>query len=118
MPYDDHRLAELRSLAYHQTVAERLRRRPELLARVRQRLETQRRTPRSVAEGHWAAVWLDVLARPFEDVLAILVERSEQADQLRQSTPFAGILTPRERWAIHRRVTAEWLEAHDDAGTA
>jgi hypothetical protein len=30
-----------------------------------------------------------------------MVEESEKMTAMRQSNPFAGILTPRERWAIY-----------------
>jgi len=36
-------------------------------------------------------------------VLAVMVEESERMTALRQATPFAGILTPSERWAIYAR---------------
>jgi hypothetical protein len=32
-----------------------------------------------------------------------MVEESEAMTALRQATPFAGILTPAERWAIYDR---------------
>jgi hypothetical protein len=32
-----------------------------------------------------------------------MVEESEHMTALRQATPFAGVLTARERWAIYER---------------
>jgi hypothetical protein len=37
---------------------------------------------------------------------AALVDRSEEARGLRQVSPFAGVIDPRTRWAIHRRIGA------------
>ena len=36
----------------------------------------------------------------------MLLEESESGQRLRQSTPFCGVLTPRERWAIYK----DWSE--------
>jgi hypothetical protein len=33
-----------------------------------------------------------------------LIDESERAKTLRQSTPFAGYISPQERWAIWRTV--------------
>jgi hypothetical protein len=35
------------------------------------------------------------------EVLDLLGEESERMTALRQATPFAGVLTPVERWAIY-----------------
>ncbi|MCU0579492.1 MAG: hypothetical protein MUF69_08095 [Desulfobacterota bacterium] len=35
---------------------------------------------------------------PLDDLLALMVSPSEEACRLRQCSPFAGILPPRERW--------------------
>jgi len=53
--------------------------------------------------------WLDLInSSSLEQVLEFLVDDSENARRLRQSTPFAGILTQEER----RRI----LEKHESAG--
>ena len=44
-------------------------------------------------------VLLDALQ---EHQRAVLLDESEEGQRLRQSSPFCGILTPRERWAIYR----------------
>lgn len=46
--------------------------------------------------------WRSVLAQPVEAVLAVLEGADERATRLRASSPFAGVLDPRERWAILR----------------
>ena len=46
--------------------------------------------------------WLEILDRPWEQVRAVLLDESEEGQRLRQSDPFCGILTPRERWQIYR----------------
>jgi hypothetical protein len=46
--------------------------------------------------------WRRILERPWEEVREVLLDPSEEGRRLRQSDPFCGILTPRERWAIYR----------------
>jgi hypothetical protein len=46
--------------------------------------------------------WLEILGRPWEQVREVLLDESEEGQRLRQSDPFCGILTPRERWEIYR----------------
>jgi hypothetical protein len=105
-----HRKLEERSLALHREIAERIRRNPELLAKVRERLG------KDISSGQFSASlvdamqeWLNLLKTvSLEELLALLVDDSENARRLRQSTPFAGILTQEER----RRI----LETHESAG--
>lgn len=97
-----HRLAEERSIAYHSAVAARLCAEPRLLENVRQRVagtigEKSRSAP--LAE-EWAAI----LSLGLPEICSFLVEDSERARELRQATPFAGMLEPKERWRIWRDV--------------
>ncbi len=50
--------------------------------------------------------WQAILDGPHEGVVACLRERSERATRLRQSSPFAGLLTQRERRAIYESFPA------------
>jgi hypothetical protein len=100
---DPHRLAELRSLAYHRAVAERLAD-PRVVesarARVRQWLE----------RGHvpvYAVAWQRLLEGPVEELRAALEADTEAFRALRQATPFAGVIDARERWRIWARVRSE-----------
>jgi hypothetical protein len=99
---DPHRLAEERSVAYHRVIAERLRCQPEVLASARQRVQTW------LASGteapFYARKWSEILAGDPSSIASFLTERSELADELRQSSPFAGALKPRERWQIWRET--------------
>ncbi|HLX09932.1 MAG TPA: hypothetical protein VKY89_18895 [Thermoanaerobaculia bacterium] len=97
---DRHRLAEERSVAYHRAIAQRLRDEPEILERARRRVQDWQLS--GAAAPHAAARWAALLAADLPAIEAFLVERSELADELRQSSPFAGALDPRERWRIWR----------------
>ncbi|HYU35879.1 MAG TPA: hypothetical protein VEW48_27290 [Thermoanaerobaculia bacterium] len=97
---DLHRLAEERSVAYHTVIAERLRHQPEVLERARRRVQEW------LISGapFYARKWAEILAGDISSIAAFLVERSELADELRQSSPFAGALQPQERWRIWRET--------------
>jgi len=95
---DRHRLAEARSLALHRAIAARVREDPSLVARARLRLE------RSATHPEYRAAWLELLARPLDQVLEALVADDERMRALRQTTPFTFVISPRERWRIWREV--------------
>lgn len=105
MPLDLHRLAELRSLAFHQAVADKLRAEPGILEDARRRVFDWARAGGRAAGA--AREWEKILADPVDAVRAFLVDPSERATALRQSTPFAGALSPRDRWRIWRDVRAD-----------
>jgi hypothetical protein len=96
-----HQRIDQRSLAMHQAIAAKLRADPTLLEIARDNLDRW-----SLAKGgsqpYWDA-WREILTRPLEEVLALMVEDSERMTAMRQASPFAGVLTPRERWAIYER---------------
>jgi len=46
--------------------------------------------------------WLAILRKPWPEVRTVLLDESEEGQRLRQSSPFCGVLTPRERWRIYR----------------
>jgi hypothetical protein len=45
--------------------------------------------------------WLEVLSLPLPDILKAITADTEEMIELRQSSPFAGVLTPKERWRIY-----------------
>lgn len=99
---DLHRLADERSIAYHRLIAERLPHQPEILERARRRVETWMSSGPHVP--FYARKWAEILAGDISSIAAFLTERSELAIELRQSTPFAGAITPEERWKIWHEV--------------
>jgi hypothetical protein len=98
-----HSLAEERSLALHRAIAERLRSDPRILERARERV--RRWAESGGAHPDYVDAWEVVLSRPPEGIAAFLVDPGEHARALRQASPFAGSLTPRERWSIWRAVS-------------
>jgi excisionase family DNA binding protein len=55
--------------------------------------------PRGQA-ARWLAEWADILAGPIERVLDVLTSPTPRARELRQNSPFAGVLTEGERLQI------------------
>ncbi|HLT38982.1 MAG TPA: hypothetical protein VK034_22015 [Enhygromyxa sp.] len=105
MSIDPHRLAEARSLAAHRVIAARLLDDPSLLDQARARVDAW------LTEGpgahRYARAWRELLAGDVEAVARAIVEDSERGRALRQSTPFAGVLDPRERWQLWDQVREE-----------
>jgi len=98
---DLHRISEARSLAYHRAIAELLLTDPAILERARERV---RRWVASRPEAYYVGWWAEVLERPVPEIVEFITDDGEVATELRQSTPFAGVLSPRHRWRIWREV--------------
>lgn len=103
-----HRTAELRSLAYHRRVAEKLVQDRSLLEHARERIEDSIRgaTPGSLA-AEYALGWRQLLEGPLAALLEFLASDSHEARDLRQASPFAGALTARERWQLWREAAGQ-----------
>ena len=49
------------------------------------------------------AEWIGILKQDWPRIRKVLLDEGEEGRRLRQSSPFCGILSPRERWAIYKR---------------
>jgi hypothetical protein len=98
--YSSHRLLEIRSLAMHAVIAAKIERNPELLSLARRNLDRWESRQKTSASA-WMAEWRTILKRPWRDVASLITEMSDNAARLRQSTPFAGVLTADERRRIY-----------------
>jgi hypothetical protein len=99
----DHAWIDRRSLALHEAVAARIEAHPELLDVARRNLARWSSHGRQGALLEWQALLERV---SIGELVALLRSESETAARLRQSSPFAGVLTPEERRAILRRHDA------------
>lgn len=99
---DPHRLAEERSLAYHRVIADRVKDDERAIARAVWRITDWR--ARGSCSPFYLDAWQELLTGPRHELCAALVADDERARSLRQCTPFAGVLSSRERWEIWRRV--------------
>lgn len=91
-----HQDLDKRSLAMHQLIAEKIVRNPSLFARVRKTLERWQ-TIVSHDSQPYLREWQGFVDKGMEACLAVATEDSERATALRQSSPFCGVLTNRER---------------------
>jgi len=92
-----HEWVDRRSLALHDAVATKLEAQPELLQVARANVQRWLRANPAESLHEWARL-LDTL--PLPALIALLRSADERATRLRQSSPFAGLLSPRERQAI------------------
>jgi len=97
-----------RSLWLHRAVAGKLALDPErVLATARANLDKQ-----GAVHGHraapWLARWTALLERGATAVLDVLTSRDEFAVELRQNSPFAGVLTDVERQAALASFRRHW----------
>jgi len=98
--WSDHRLLDLRSLAMHAVIAKKVARDPGLLKVARSNLgRWQKRWGRQ--SPAWFGEWREILKRPWPEIAAFMTDTSEHATRLRQSSPFAGVLTSQERRRIY-----------------
>lgn len=95
-------LAAERSRALHLAVAQRVEANPALVDEARERVQAWLESG-EVARPY-AETWRELLALPLPELLAALGERSPRMHELRQVSPFAGVLDPRSRWRILREV--------------
>jgi hypothetical protein len=98
--YSSHRVLEARSLAMHSVIAQKVTRDPALLDIPRKNLKRWR-TRWSGHPPAWYSEWSGIMTRPWPEIAALITEPSENAARLRQSSPFAGVLTPVERKRIY-----------------
>ena len=94
-----HARIDARSLAMHRAIAEKLRAAPELLAIAHDNI--RRWSATAGRSQPYLDAWEQLLAKPLEELLELLVQDTEPMRAMRQAAPFAGVLAPKERWAIY-----------------
>lgn len=91
------------SLALHRAIAERLRADPGgVLSHARRNLIRLREAHRGGHSDVWIDRWQALLDGPLDRLIAAMVDPAQDARDLRQSNPFAGVLSPREHRAVVR----------------
>jgi len=102
--HSDHSRLDERSLVMHQLIAAKVQADPALLDKARENVRRWQEANGSASPA--LAEWAPILASPASQVVALLAERSERATRLRQSSPFAGILSEEERRAVYESYSA------------
>ena len=92
------------SLELARRVAERMRWQPEVVDFARANLVRWSQQNTSVPSLlRCYAEWRQILARPVEEICELLCSESDNAQRLRQNSPFAGVLSPAEVWEVKAR---------------
>ena len=97
---EPHDRAERRNRAYHGAVANRLTR--ETAQRALHQL--WRWSEEGNIDPRYAAEWEALLRRPIREIKTVLMEDSQWARDLRQNSPFAGLLSEPERRKILEEI--------------
>ena len=100
-----HELQDAISIELARRVASRLRESPAILEVARANLARwSRQNSDSPALLRCYAEWEGILGRSVEEICVLLCADTDDAQRLRQNSPFAGILTPAEVWGIKREL--------------
>ena len=102
-PAHDHDRIVFRSRLYHRLISDKLRQNSDLFLVARNNLRRwmNAEIARNGFPSHAYREWADIFRKKtHEEILEILTSDTYDADRLRSSTPFCGILTEGERLAI------------------
>jgi hypothetical protein len=94
---DDYSLALGRAVARHLETDERA-------VKMRAHRNLVRARARYDVQPPWIREWQQLLDGPTGALIEALTSPAEEARVLRQSSPFAGVLAPRERWTLLNEV--------------
>lgn len=83
----------------HRAIAAKLRQGPEPVEIARRNLDRWAST--AGRSSPYLEQWRAILELPSDEIATLIEEDSERMTALRQSNPFAGVLSPRERWTIY-----------------
>lgn len=102
-PLGSHQFIDYFALACHRAVAERLRHAPEVVVQTARENLARWMASGVFDKGEMRALseWENILNESnVEELIAIITEDSDEGQRLRQSTPFAGVLSEDERLEI------------------
>ena len=94
-----------RSLALHEAIAQRLIEDPVAVTK-RARSMLGLMMERHSGAAPLLTQWKAILRCPVSEIAEVLLDPRPRARELRQVTPFAGILSPAERAEVYRRFAA------------
>jgi hypothetical protein len=95
-----HRHAELQSLAYHRLVASRLT--PAIVADARRKIDHWE--DKGQLDPRWADAWRRLLQQPLHAIRRTIGSDSTRSRELRQTSPFLGVVSEHERRRIIEEV--------------
>jgi len=101
-PVRSHQWVDFVDLMAHRAMARKIRREPKLFNRARRNIDRWEKSNRGCPQP--LREWKEILrTNDSNAVLRIMTRTDEEGNRLRQSSPFCGILTERERKAIWAR---------------
>lgn len=99
-----HELQDAISLELARRTAARLRAAPSLLDVAQTNLSRwSRQNSGSPSLLRCYAEWQAILTRPLDEICNQLCAETDDGQRLRQNSPFAGVLSPSEVWAIKKQ---------------
>jgi excisionase family DNA binding protein len=102
-----------RSLWLHRVVAGRLAMETDLVMEAAAKnLRRLRKVHPDGMTARWLDRWEEILAAGPDAVFEALTSQTGWAVELRQNTPFAGVLSPEERQAALASFRAHWRSTH------
>ena len=109
-----------RSLWLHRAVLAELVEDPEgVLARVRRNLERLRaQHPSRSMTGRWLGLWQEVLDEGVDAVADMLTSQGRAALELRQNSPFAGVISEEVRSRVLASFVRHWRREHGQSSKA
>lgn len=100
---------EMRSLWLNRAVAARIAQDPvTVLSRARQNLDRFEQIHEGTPVGIWLERWRRVLDSGPEAVMKVLTSTAPEASELRQNSPFPGVVPDDERHAVLRSFADHW----------
>lgn len=99
-PPEGHRTSERRGLALHEIIAERLD--GGMVEEARQRVDRLHGDGR--LHFRYAERWRELLSRPIPEIAAAVTADDQEGRDLRQNSPFAGVLNEQERRRVIEAV--------------
>ena len=103
-----HEIQDRASLEMARQIAAGLPAHPEWLELARENLDRwTRQNSAAPALVRCDDEWRELLKLPVKDICAILTAETDEGQRLRQNSPFAGVLSPKEVWEIKARCRHE-----------
>ncbi|MDQ2913761.1 MAG: helix-turn-helix domain-containing protein [Chloroflexota bacterium] len=103
---------EMRSLWLNRAVAARIAMDPDrVFAHARQNLDRFERIHEGSSVAKWLERWRRVLDAGPEAVMEVLTSMAPEAAELRQNSPFAGVLSDRERHRVLDSFASHWEQS-------
>ena len=96
---------EIRTLEMHRAIAERLTRQPqEVITQALDNLTVAREADSAGNTGPYLDTWESLLLGPLDRLTSVMTSTDQAARDLRQSSPFAGVLSDAERLEVLMRT--------------